>query len=349
MTHPEMILYAVYELRKQGRSSFTREDIRAFLGINSTYWAASYNPVVQGMRVDQPGGALTAGGNYRNVFKRISRGVYILTEQGIALAEDMFGHQHTTSMRSSLPSNNINLSPVNSKQRVQAATHSPRLQKTQSYTEKVQQILQKAETYHQAYYRAEIFGTPCLYFHMQALKTRQDPTSTKHLEYVYATLISWGMHRLGKGGSKMRDFGTFFESIKPLKDDILKAQTFDCYEMDEDKWTILETIFKGIQVMDSRTSLVGNSKAMHHMLPNIVPPIDRTYTLSFLHGNTIIRNDVDGEWQLMKRIISDFFIPVATDDRFKLLANDWVNRSSEYPWDTSAFKIIDNIVVGAMK
>lgn len=345
MTHPEMILYAVNELRKQGKSSFTREDIRAILGVDTTHWAASFNPVVQGMRVDQPGGALTARGNYRNVFRRISRGVYVLTEQGTALVEEMFGHPITKSAQPSWPMHNT-ATPMPS---IKQTAPIRRPQKDRAYSEKIQQILQKAETYHQAYYRSEVFGTPCLYFHLQALKTRQDPTSTKHLEYVYATLISWGMHRLGKGGSKMRDFGTFFESIKPLKDNILKAQIFDCNEMDEDKWAIIETIFKGIQVMDSQTSLVGNSKAMHHMLPNIIPPIDRTYTLSFLHGNTIIRNDIDGEWQLMKKIISDFFIPVATDDRFKLLANDWVNRSSEYPWDTSTLKIIDNIVVGAMK
>lgn len=348
MTHAEMILSAVNEIRKQGKSSFTREDIRATLGINSEEWSASFNPVIQGMRVDQPGGAPSVAERFRNVFKRIRRGVYILTEHGTALVEDMFD-QHTTLIQFSLPGNETDVIQDSPNFTPSQVIHLPHPRLPQSYSEKVQLILRNAETYHQAYYRSEIFGNPCLHFHLQALKTHQDPTSEKHLEYVYAILVAWGMNRPGSSGSKMRDFETFTESVKPLKDCILRAQTFDCCCMDEDKWEIVERIFKGIQVMDSRTSLVGNSKVMHHMLPNVIPPIDRTYTLAFLHGNTNIRNDLDYEWQLMKKIITVFFIPVASDKNFHLLAIDWMNRNNEFPWDTSELKIIDNIVIGALK
>jgi hypothetical protein len=342
MTHAEMILSAVNEFRKQGVFSFSREDIRSSRGINSEDWLASYSPVFQGMRVDQPGGAPAVGERFRNVFRRVRRGVYVLTDYGISVIELRFD-QHATA----LPENEaiINLANLNPP-RVTQPNHP---QQTHSYSEKVQKILQDAETYHQAYYKSEIFGKPCLYFHQKSLETRHNPSSVKHLEYVYATLIAWGMNRPGRGGSKMRDFETFFESIKPLNNDILVAQTFDCCNMDDDKWVILEKVFKGIQVMKTKTSLVGNSKVMHHMLPNVIPPIDRKYTLSFLHGNTNIRNDLDYEWQLMKKIITFFFIPVASDKNFHLLAIDWINRTNEFPWDTSELKIIDNIVIGALK
>jgi hypothetical protein len=36
------------------------------------------------------------------------------------------------------------------------------------------------------------------------------------------------------------------------------------------------------------------------MLPRIVPPIDREYTLWYLFGNKTIKNDLEGEWELMK-------------------------------------------------
>jgi len=90
MTHAQKIFSAVNEFQRQGKSSFTREDIRDSLGINSEEWAASYSPVFQGMRVDQPGGAPAVGEQFRNVFKRIKRGVYILTEHGRALIEETF-------------------------------------------------------------------------------------------------------------------------------------------------------------------------------------------------------------------------------------------------------------------
>lgn len=70
------------------------------------------------------------------------------------------------------------------------------------YDDNIKEILSNAENYHNAYYKAETFRGPSLYFHERALATRHDPASLTHLEYVYATLASWGMHRMGRGGSK---------------------------------------------------------------------------------------------------------------------------------------------------
>ncbi|MDO9579600.1 MAG: hypothetical protein Q7J06_03400, partial [Bacteroidales bacterium] len=163
------------------------------------------------------------------------------------------------------------------------------------YEDKVREILANAENYHDAYYKAEIFRGPSLYFHQRALATRNPPVSSTHLEYVYATLASWGMHRMGSGGSKMQSFDNFAQSVEPLNDKITEAQSFDFHEMTDIKWTVLKEIFQGVKVMASGTTLVGHSKVMHHMLPNVIPPIDREYTLWFLHGNTTIKNDLENE------------------------------------------------------
>jgi hypothetical protein len=217
------------------------------------------------------------------------------------------------------------------------------------FNEKVRDILANADRYHDAYYKAETFRGPSLYFHERALATRHDPVSLTHLEYVYATLASWGMHRMGKGGSKMRSFEVLCQSVQALKDRIAEAQTFDFRGMSETKWAILKEIFNGVKVMASGTTLVGNSKVMHHMLPNVIPPIDREYTLRFLLGNTNIKNDLEGEWQLMKEIISQLFIPLASDTAFRAKAELWMKARGEYPWDTSLFKVVDNLVIGSTK
>ena len=170
-----------------------------------------------------------------------------------------------------------------------------------------------------------------------------------YLEYIYATLASWGMHRMGKGGSKMQSFDVFKESILKIKDKIGEAKKINYQNVTESDWEVLEKIFCGIKVMASGTSIVGNSKVMAHMVPNIVPPIDREYTLKYLKGNTNIRNGIDYEWKLMKEIISEFFIPIARNTEFVKKANDWIADQSKYPWDTSVFKVIDNLVIGARK
>jgi hypothetical protein len=217
------------------------------------------------------------------------------------------------------------------------------------YEGKIIDILENAEKYHSDYYKAETFHGPSLYFHQRALETRQNPLSIIHLEYVYATLSSWGMHRMGERGSKMQGFDTFRRSILALKSRISEAQKFAFCDMNDSKWTTIEEIFKGINVMASGTSLVGNSKVMHHMLPNIVPPIDREYTLQYLRGNKNIKNDLDNEWQLMKEILSYFFMPIVLDAEFVLKGSGWMMNSKLYPWDTSILKIVDNLLIGSAK
>ncbi|MBI4843066.1 MAG: hypothetical protein HY809_01915 [Nitrospirae bacterium] len=154
---------------------------------------------------------------------------------------------------------------------------------------------------------------------------------------------------MGKGGSKMQHFDVFRQSIVSIQDMLSEAQKYDFREMNNQKWAILEQTFKSIKVMASGTSLVGNSKVMHHMLPNIVPPIDREYTLRFLRGNTNITNGLDSEWLLMRGIIENFFIPVASDKDFESKATGWIACGDDYLWDTSIIKVVDNLVIGSRK
>jgi hypothetical protein len=169
------------------------------------------------------------------------------------------------------------------------------------------------------------------------------------MEYVYATLASWGMHRMGRGGAKMQPFEVFRQSIEQLADRIIEAQSFHFSSMNDKKWALLESIFRGIRIMASSTGLVGNSKVMHHMLPDVVPPIDREYTLRHLRGHTNIANDLDQEWSIVKQIISEFFAPIACGPGFELKAKKWIASREMYPWDTSMLKVVDNLLIGARK
>jgi hypothetical protein len=218
-----------------------------------------------------------------------------------------------------------------------------------NYDQKILEIISNAEVYHQAYYQVETFGGPSLYFHQRSLENGDAMDFTRRLEYIYATLTAWGMHRMSKGGSKMLPFNVFQTSVMPMRDRINEAATMKHAEMSETNWDEIKSIFKNIKVMKSGTSIVGNSKVLAHLIPNIVPPIDREYTLRCLRGNTTIANDLENEWLLMKDIISRFFIPISLDKTFKIKAEQWMSDRTRYPWDTSIFKIIDNLIIGARK
>jgi len=284
-------------------------------------------------------------GHYKDIDHALLAQIYTL----VVTNRDFFCEKNSKPMKISLHLEQATEGPERTELTCRSPSRTFHAAKVIQYESKVREILENAEEYHQAYYKAETFRGPSHYFHQRALETRQEAWSLAHLEYVYATLSAWGMHRMGKGGSKMQSFDTFRRSVEPLQDKITEAQQFDFREMNDQKWANLEEIFRHINVMASGTSLVGNSKVMHHMLPNIVPPIDREYTLRFLRGTVNIKNDSAYEWQLMKGIISDFFIPVASDKEFQQKADKWMTRKNEYPWDTSILKIVDNLVIGSKK
>lgn len=217
------------------------------------------------------------------------------------------------------------------------------------FPDQVEDIISNADKYHEGYYAVETFRGPSLHFHRRSLELHDSTDFERYLECIYATLTSWGMHRMGMRGSKMVPYDVFRESVEPLRDTIGEAAHLDWVDMTYDKWLLIERLFKGINIMASKTTIVGNSKVMAHMIPNMVPPIDRQYTLKYLRGSTYLRNNLDWEWGLMKEIISEFFIPIAADASFRRKADVWIADQSTYPWDTSVLKVIDNLVIAAGK
>ncbi|MGO9308153.1 MAG: hypothetical protein ACLQDL_03910, partial [Spirochaetia bacterium] len=52
---------------------------------------------------------------------------------------------------------------------------------------------------------------------------------------------------------------------------------------------------------------------------------------------------------LMRRIHEEFYYPIAYDTNFQQKAHSWMATNKKYPWDTSILKIIDNLVIGAVR
>lgn len=217
-----------------------------------------------------------------------------------------------------------------------------------TYQQQIDDLLANREAYHERYYAAKTFRGPSLYFHRRALEMA-DEDYGRSLEYIYAVLVSWGMHTMGANGPKMREFEVFRAGMEKIESDVRLARQIQPSAMTEADWGLLERIFKGVDVMETGARLVGNSKVMAHLLPNIIPPIDRSYTLTYLHGHMTLPSSLDGEWRKMRRILAGFFIPVAMNPGFRARAEAWVADQKAYPWDTSVMKVIDNLVIGAVK
>jgi hypothetical protein len=210
-------------------------------------------------------------------------------------------------------------------------------------------LLQSLDAAHEAYYEAGVFRGPSLYFHLRALDAGKARDLPRFTESVYALLAAWGMHRMGRGGSKMCEFDQFRASLQAVWPAILSLQEATPSSLDETGWRHLCQVFGDIQCMETATLLVGNSKVLAHALPNLIPPIDREYTLRLLFRSTNITNGSAREWKKLRDILEGFFYPVVHSKAFQAKATKWLGEPSRFKWDTSSLKIADNLVIGLAK
>ena len=225
-------------------------------------------------------------------------------------------------------------------------------------SERILMLSESKETFKRcldSYYQNEIFFGPSVYFHRKVINSIRDSGDYEKLldnelfaEYIYATLASWGMHRMGPAGSKMRDFRDLRNSILSNKSSLLELKKFNITMLnDQNKriiFPLLRRLFENIEVMQSESKLVGNSKIIHHLLPDLVPPIDREYTIRFFYGDLkskytplFFREEESG----LFLEITDYFHTIC--DRLQLTENDYDKTKS---FNTSIPKVIDNAIIG---
>lgn len=229
------------------------------------------------------------------------------------------------------------------------------------------------------------FGGPSLHFHLRAMESVRGNTnellSDRNIEYIYATLTSWGMHRMGKGTTQLTDYKTFRNSITDRSDQIQEIQScnYRFCDLDSDAYSQvfndprLRNIFVNLNLTKSRMPLVANSKALAHIFPDLLPPMDRQYTkrffdhenLSFFKPDEVTASKAPkyrGVNEFIKRLKND---PTTNEvrcfdeyGRFCVLIHnmylDIRDRGPELQIEARSFnssipKIIDNLIVTFIK
>ena len=181
--------------------------------------------------------------------------------------------------------------------------------------ERVEDLCSSFDIYIGEFDKASIFSGPSLYFHFRTIERLKNCVSISSaldddlfFEYLYATLTAWGLHRMGPGGAKLADFDVFIKSIRDQKIQIGNLEGRALFKLSEEDLNnitdILWQILNNIRASASATKLVANSKALHHILPNLVPPIDREYTLRFFYDNKTISGKDE---QLFREIYPQFY------------------------------------------
>lgn len=160
-------------------------------------------------------------------------------------------------------------------------------------------------------------------------------------ELLHETLKSWN---LDQRGAKLTSLENLKDSILSLKNNITELHHYKLTILkSDDLEKILEKIkiiFIRLKVMDSKRRIVGASKALHFLLPNLIMPIDSKYTMTFFYGyNRYEGGDPEKEFKTFKGIFINFH---KIAKKLNLSEKDVDNIG----WNTSIPKIIDNAIIG---
>lgn len=193
------------------------------------------------------------------------------------------------------------------------------------------------------------FVGPSNYFYQKALAKRLSHSSIESLlqddlffDWLYATLTAWGLHRMGPGNAKLRDIqelrasfreqANAIEKLAPLTITSLKPQ--DTERTANEIWDVLSSL----RISIAEAQIVANSKALHVVLHNLLPPIDREYTFRFFYDRnnlSVVEKDAFVEMYVE-------FCGLATRNTQEIVSR--IGKG----WHTSESKIIDNAIIGYM-
>lgn len=196
------------------------------------------------------------------------------------------------------------------------------------------------------------FSGPSIYFHERAIERRRLHQSAaglladeRFLEYVYAVLPSWGMHRMGSQAAKVTDFSKLAASLRTAIPAIEELWPLDITLLDPEKvpevarraWQVIASI----RASTSETQIVAGTKTLHHVLPDLIPPIDRQYTFRFFTGQKQVQH---GD----RRAFLEWYPYLAEIGR-RCHGPIGAALTSNGPMASGAAKVIDNAIIGFMQ
>ena len=181
---------------------------------------------------------------------------------------------------------------------------------------------------------------PGSYLYNKIMKYSLDSKFSKEfIELVYVTLSAWNMN---SRGAKLQDFEVLKKSIIRNKKTIHDLNSYTLKDMNNQTVRgLLENLFTNLDlVAEGKPPLVTFSKTMHFFLPDLIGPIDRTYTMKFFYNNTNVPSSITNQFK-----------------RFMDIEIEYCNLAKKYKltkykdsiWNRTIPKIVDNMIIGYLR
>jgi hypothetical protein len=155
------------------------------------------------------------------------------------------------------------------------------------------------------------------------------------LKSLYRTLQAW---RIGARASKLRPFEAYLEAWRRKKAEIIELDGMAIDQIDLDILAVSRKtarLIQSLDIVENRVRAVPGSKALHHLLSELVVPLDREYTQWFF------------DWPNPRLQYNPEECFVEAFHAFAQIAracNPVQNVGAS--WYTSRTKVIDNAIVG---
>lgn len=154
-----------------------------------------------------------------------------------------------------------------------------------------------------------------------------------YFEYLYATLAAWGLDR----GAKLKGFDSFVQGICSNREKIMNLSTHTLAEEDLDAFvgvcSSIAQLIPALGVAQGESQLEAGSKA--HLLPDLVLPLDRHYTLKFFFSQT---NTANEDYEFVELFINYQYMFKRGHETIKKILE------GGNPLNSSVTKVIDNAI-----
>jgi len=211
---------------------------------------------------------------------------------------------------------------------------------------RIEELCRNTQMYLNVFKNACPFNSRQLRLHVQTINLRRElgnvGTALRNDNFItslWKTLEAWG---LNARGSRLLPLEKFRQVLLDYEGDIVRWDgiridnaSLLLEEVAQDLWELIDEV----RVSESGNPIVSGSKAFHHLLPELIPPIDREYTRPFfMFWMQYFQNEPH-------RVFPYIWGKIALMTR-RVNLRQYIGLTG---WSTSITKVLDNAIIGYCK
>lgn len=212
--------------------------------------------------------------------------------------------------------------------------------------QRIEELCRNTDMYLEVFENACPFNSLQLRLHVQTINLRRELSNVgaairndDFIRSLWRTLKAWRLNARGARLLPLEEFRQAFldheRKISRWDGIRIDDENLQLEEVAKDLWELIDEV----RVSEVDNPIVSGSKALHHLLPELIPPIDREYTRPFFIF-----------WMQYFQNKPNRVFPYIWE-KFALIARRVNLRQyvAQTRWCTSITKVLDNAIIGYCK